>query len=121
MTSVKDRAEVMREAAEPGSRIGLTELARSSAWRSMLKKRGLLEIVDRTDTAAYLVSVEAMNEMLDSINALESEIERVTAQQLFVARGEREDWKAGDELERDAQESLRRRAGAIREFLNGER
>ncbi|PJM74861.1 hypothetical protein [Bifidobacterium simiarum] len=121
MAGVKERAEVLREAAEPGSRIGLTELARSSAWRSTLKKRGLLEIVDRTDTAAYLVSVDAMNEMLDSINALESEIERVTTQQLFIARGEREHWQAGDELEREAQDNLRRRADAIREFLGGER
>ena len=70
---IKERAEALREISTPGSRIGLTELSRSNAWRKALEQRGLLEIVDRADTAGYLVSVDSLNEMLDVINALESE------------------------------------------------
>ena len=72
---IKERAEALREISTPGSRIGLTELSRSNAWRKALEQRGLLEIVDRADTAGYLVSVDSLNEMLDVINALESEVE----------------------------------------------
>ena len=81
---IKERAEALREISTPGSRIGLTELSRSNAWRKALEQRGLLEIVDRADTAGYLVSVDSLNEMLDVINALESEVERLTIQQMFT-------------------------------------
>lgn len=54
------------------------------------------EIVDRADTAGYLVSVDSLNEMLDVINALESEVEHLTIQQMFTARGDKEQW--GDRL-----------------------
>ena len=49
--NIKERAEALREISTPGSRIGLTELSRSNAWRKALEQRGLLEIVDRADTA----------------------------------------------------------------------
>lgn len=81
---IKERAEALREISTPGSRIGLTELSRSNAWRKALEQRGLLEIVYRADTAGYLVSVDSLNEMLDVINALESEVERLTIQQMFT-------------------------------------
>ena len=39
--------------------------------------------------------------MLDIINALESEVERLTIQQMFTARGDKEQWETGSELSRD--------------------
>ncbi|NMM98488.1 hypothetical protein [Bifidobacterium olomucense] len=116
---IKERAEALREVATPGSRIGLTELSRSNAWRKTLAERGLLEIVDRTDTAGYLVSVESLNEMLDAINALESEVERFTMQQMFIARGDKEQWKTGADLSQSAQDSLSKRKEKVRAFLDG--
>ena len=116
---IMERAQAVREAAASGSRVGLTELARSSAWRKSLEERGLLEIVDRTDTTGYLVSVEAMNELLDSINELESQLERFTVQQLFIARGDKERWQSGDELAQGAKRSLRERSAKMRAFLDG--
>ena len=98
---IKERAEALREISTPGSRIGLTELSRSNAWRKALEQRGLLEIVDRADTAGYLVSVDSLNEMLDVINALE--------------------WETGSELSQSAQESLKRRKEKIHAFLYGGR
>ena len=116
---IMERAQAVREAAASDSRVGLTELARSSAWRKSLEERGLLEIVDRTDTTGYLVSVEAMNELLDSINELESQLERFTVQQLFIARGDKERWQSGDELAQGAKSSLRKRSAKVRAFLDG--
>lgn len=117
---IKERAEALREISTPGSRIGLTELSRSNAWRKALEQRGLLEIVDRADTAGYLVSVDSLNEMLDVINALESEVERLTIQQMFTARGDKEQ-ETGSELSQSAQESLKRRKEKIHAFLDGGR
>ena len=116
---IKERAEALREISTPGSRIGLTELSRSNAWRKALEQRGLLEIVDRADTAGYLVSVDSLNEMLDVINALESEVERLTIQQMFTARGDKEQWET--ELSQSAQENLKRRKEKIHAFLDGGR
>ncbi len=118
---IKERAEALREISTPGSRIGLTELSRSNAWRKALEQRGLLEIVYRADTAGYLVSVDSLNEMLDVINALESEVERLTIQQMFTARGDKEQWETGSELSQSAQESLKRRKEKIHAFLYGGR
>ena len=117
---IKERAEALREISTPGSRIGLTELSRSNAWRKALEQRGLLEIVDRADTAAICV-VDSLNEMLDVINALESEVERLTIQQMFTARGDKEQWETGSELSQSAQESLKRRKEKIHAFLDGGR
>ena len=120
-TDIKERAEALREISTPGSRIGLTELSRSNAWRKALEQRGLLEIVDRADAAGYLVSVDSLNEMLDVINALESEVEHLTIQQMFTARGDKEQWETGSELSQSAQESLKRRKEKIHAFLDGGR
>ena len=87
---IKERAEALREISTPGSRIGLTELSRSNAWRKALEQRGLLEIVDRADTAGYLVSVDSLNEMLDVINALESEVEHLTICLLYTSPSPRD-------------------------------
>lgn len=81
----------------------------------------MLEIVDRADTAGYLVSVDSLNEMLDIINALESEVERLTIQQMFTARGDKEQWETGSELSQSAQENLKRRKEKIHAFLDGGR
>ena len=118
---IKERAEALREISTPGSRIGLTELSRSNAWRKALEQRGLLKIVDRADTAGYLVSVDSLNEMLDVINALESEVEHLTIQQMFTTRGDKEQWETGSELSQSAQESLKRRKEKIHAFLYGGR
>ena len=60
-------------------------------------------------------------EMLDVINALESEVERLTIQQMFTARGDKEQWETGSELSQSAQESLKRRKEKIHAFLDGGR
>ncbi|OZG60536.1 hypothetical protein BLEM_1837 [Bifidobacterium lemurum] len=116
---VKERVEALRDASAAGARIGLTELARSNAWRAKLAEQGALEIVDRVDPTAYLLSVDAMNELLDTINALESELERATLQMMFVADGERErNWESGAELEQGALDYLHRNAEAIQDILS---
>lgn len=69
----------------------------------------------------YLVSVDSLNEMLDVINALESEVEHLTIQQMFTARGDKEQWETGSELSQSAQESLKRRKEKIHAFLYGGR
>ena len=57
----------------------------------------------------------------DVINALESEVEHLTIQQMFTARGDKEQWETGSELSQSAQESLKRRKEKIHAFLYGGR
>ena len=67
------------------------------------------------------LTVDSLNEMLDVINALESEVEHLTIQQMFTARGDKEQWETSSELSQSAQESLKRRKEKIHAFLYGGR
>lgn len=118
---VRERAEAMREAAASGSRIGLTELSRSNAWRKALEERGVLEIVDRVDPAAYLMSVDAMNELLDTINELEARLEHESLQAMFSSRQDREErWQSGQSLVADAKAYLHEHGDSLTQLLAGE-
>ena len=65
--------------------------------------------------------VKSIRPLVAKINALESEVERLTIQQMFTARGDKEQWETGSELSQSAQESLKRRKEKIHAFLDGGR
>ena len=65
--------------------------------------------------------VKSVRPLVAKINALESEVERLTIQQMFTARGDKEQWETGSELSQSAQESLKRRKEKIHAFLDGGR
>jgi 5'-deoxynucleotidase YfbR-like HD superfamily hydrolase len=98
---IRERAEAMLEASREDSRVSLTDLGRSNAWRRKLSSKGVLQLMDRSDTAAFVVSVDAMNDLLDSLDEYESQLETASVRDMFEARKHRTDIKSGNGL-RDA-------------------
>lgn len=112
-TIARERAEAMREAANPDSKVTLTDLGRSNAWRRKLADNGVLQLMDRSDTAGFIVSVEAMNDLLDSLDAYEDELETLSVRDMFLARSGRTELKSGADLTETALASFDRRADAL--------
>ena len=98
VTAVRARAEAMVEAAKDESKVTLTDLSRSNAWRKQLSKKGILQLMDRSDTAGFIISVDSMKDLLDSLNSYESEIETMEVQGMLEARKDHTDYKTGSEL-----------------------
>lgn len=101
-TAVLNRAHILSKASEDNTRISLTELARSSGWRKVLKSAGVVEVVDRTETAAFLVSREGMADLLETIDSLEEQLEMADVSVLVSARAERCRWMEGEALANEA-------------------
>ena len=121
MTSaVLEKAELIRNNAIERPRIGVTEFARSKKWRSELERCGALEIIDRNETTGYVLSPDGMKSLLDAIDTLEEEIERMQIDAIFAARPSAETVLSGDELEQEAVDRLRSRKNAIRQALDGD-
>jgi hypothetical protein len=105
-TKEYNRAENIRKFTSLGHRIGLTDLTRSKGWRDDLTAYDIMEVVDRNDTTAYLVSLEGMRALMDEIDSLEEEIERMQIDMLFAKRQQMNDWSSGKSLATKAKAHL---------------
>ncbi len=103
------KMETLRKASSSRSRISLTELARSTKWRDQLAEQGVLEIMDRTETAAFLLSPTDMDTLLDAIAELEAQVEQAEVEALVSCRATRNNWQTGDVLASNASASLKKR------------
>ena len=106
---VLEKMEALQKASVPHSRISLTELARSTKWRDRLSEQGVLEIMDRTETAAFLLSPEDMDKLLNTVAELEERIEQAETEAFIACRVSRNNWQSGDELAGRATASLKER------------
>ncbi len=97
-TAVLDRMQTLSRASEEGTRVSLTELARSAGWRKQLKKLGVMEVVDRTETEAFLVSRDGMADLMETIDSLEEQVEQAQIAAMLAARGDRDNWMSGEAL-----------------------
>lgn len=117
-TQIRERADSLREAAREDSHVSLTDLGRSNAWRRQLSDRGVLQLMDRSDTAGFLLSVDAMNELLDSLKDYEAQIETMSVRDLFDSRRHRLETKTGEALASCAAESFDRRFDDLMKVLD---
>ncbi len=103
------KMETLRKASSSHSRISLTELARSTKWRDQLAEQGVLEIMDRTETAAFLLSPNNMDTLLNAIEELEEQVEQAEVEALISCRATQNNWQTGDTLASSASASLKKR------------
>lgn len=115
--SIRDRADAMLEAAQADSKVTLTDLSRSNAWRGKLSDKGVLQLMDRTDTTAFIVSVDAMADLLASLDERDRELETMSVRDMFAARRARTETKNGDALAAAARESFERRGDRLMEIV----
>ena len=114
-----DRIHAIRNSVQSHQRLGLTDLSRSRQWRDDLLTYDIMEIIDRTDTTGYLVSVNGMQALLDAITRLEEELEQIQIDALFASREQLENWEHGNELALKAKQALSQAQSMVRKPANG--
>ena len=111
-------AEHVRETytgSHKASRVGLSDFSHGRKWRDDLAEAVVLEIVDRTETAGWLLSDEGMGSLVERIESLEAELEQARLSAIFEARAHRESWAQGEQLASAAKASGRARRKEIEE------
>lgn len=109
------RADAVRDAASKRTQISVTELSRSKAWRNELSHAGVIEITDRGNTAAWLVSSEDMRALIEGYVRLQKEAEQAQIDALFASRPDTEPL-TGNALRTAAREHLDARLDEISEI-----
>ena len=86
-------------------RVGVTDLARSTAWRKKLAECKMIEVVDRGSTVGWLLSEDGLASLLDTISYFESEAERTQVAYVVEMREGYRDWASGDKLRKQVAEA----------------
>ncbi|WP_080799512.1 hypothetical protein [Arabiibacter massiliensis] len=116
---ILNRASNVRDLVSGRPRISVTDLSRSKDWRAQLPEAGVMEVTDRGDTAAWLLSDEDMRAILDGYTYLEEELERAQIAAMFKAR-EGSVAKSGAELEAAAMDVFAARKKELRSVIDGD-
>lgn len=115
---VLEKVEQIRNGFKMGSRVGLTALGRSTQWREELEKLLAMEVTDRDQTAAILLSPDAFKAILIYIEKIDQEREQMQLEALFEARKNMEDWDSGENLAAKALEIINEKEEEIRGIMN---
>jgi len=119
-TEELDRVHTIRNSVQPYHRLGLTDLARTRQWRDDLLAYDIIEIIDRSDTTGYLISVKGLQALLDAITSLEEELEQIQIDALFAGREYLENWESGNALAHKAKLSLKLAQSKVRDSADGD-
>ncbi|PLR76311.1 hypothetical protein CU633_16600 [Bacillus sp. V3-13] len=116
---IKD-VEKIRKGFQLGSRVGVTQLGRSTKWREELERFGIMEVVERNQTAAILLDTDVFKALLTYLEQSDEELEQAQVESLFGHRRHTDNFSSGEELATKAKESLRARREDIRGLLDGD-
>lgn len=114
-----ESVEKVRNGFELGSRVGVTQLGRSTKWREDLERLSAMEVVDRNQTAAVLLSPETFKALLTYLEQVDKEREQMQVEALFKAREHMNNWDSGESLATKAKDRLTERQEQIRGLLDG--
>ena len=70
-----ERVAEVRSAVNRKPRISMTDMARDTSWKKTLPEQGIIEVTERGETAAWLLSDEYMKALLEEIAELEAAVE----------------------------------------------
>lgn len=118
--ALMEKMQEVRSQVQPSARMSLTDFARGKKWREELPERGVIEIMDRVDTAGWLVSVEYMSSLVATIDQLAYELEEAQIDEMIAARSNYNDWCSGEELALRSIEDLHARKDDIMAIINGD-
>lgn len=105
--------------ARNATRIGLSDFSHGRKWREDLAQAELIEIVDRTETAGWLISDNSLALLMERIENLEEELEQMHIEAIFAARASRNNWLEGEDLAKAAKKSAKQRRNAIEKAVRG--
>ncbi|MCH9276436.1 hypothetical protein JS533_009185 [Bifidobacterium amazonense] len=113
-----NRIETIRDASSIRTRISLTDLNRGTAWRSDLANNGILEVMDRNDTTAYILTPQALYDLVDEIRKAESAAETLEIGRIFADRPDDAPASSGDALAEAALREFATHSGDMMKFVN---
>ena len=93
-----ERVADMRNAVNRKPRITMTDMARDTSWKKALPEQGIIEVTERGDTAAWLVSNDYMAALMEEIAELEAAVEYAEVSRIVEAREPGFRPLVGDEL-----------------------
>ena len=93
-----ERVAEMRSAVARKPRISMTDMARDTSWKKTLPEEGIIEITERGETAAWLVSDESMAALMEELAELEAAVEYYEVQHIAARREAGFRPLSGDEL-----------------------
>lgn len=105
---------------ESTEQVGVSEFARSRAWRDRLPKTGCFEVVDRNGVVGYMLAPDYAEALSERITELEEQVERAQISAMFSAREGRDDVKTGLALKESALAYLDEHADELMEIVNGD-
>lgn len=112
-----ERATGISSRAQKGARMSVTDLARGTDWRKRLPEEGIIEVTDRGDTTAWLVSDQDMQALVEGFALLERELEQAQVAAIFATR-ETGHPESGRALRDSALRSFETRKDEFKDILN---
>lgn len=100
-----ERADALRERVAPRQRISMTELVRDKSWRDELAANGIVELTDRGETTAWMVSDDEMQALMKAYTLLEERVERSSLAAMIEARKD-DHPVSGEELRQGALKAI---------------
>lgn len=110
----------MRAASSGQRRISVTDLARGKDWRAELPEVGVMEVTDRGETAAWLLSDADMKALAEGYALLEEELEQAQVSAIFSAREGYHDLRSGSDLKDAARTAFDVRRDELMRLANGD-
>ena len=104
-----------------GSHIGITELQRKTSWREEFTKSKIMEVLDRNETFAVMLTPEVFRSVQAYIEQLEQQVEQLQLDALFARREGNMNWMTGEDLKQKAKASFHTRKDLIRGLLDGDK
>lgn len=117
---LEKKVEKFQSMVSFAERVGVSEFARSKAWRDKLPETGCFEVVDRGGTVGYLLAPDYAEALSGRIAELEDQVEKAQIAAMFKVREGRSDVKAGAQLRESALAYFEKNADALAEIVDGD-
>ncbi len=108
-----ERVETAWTQSKQSHRIGVSEFTHGRKWRPELIECGVMEIYDRDNTLAWLVSYECMDAIMLRIQELEDMLEESSTRAMIRTRADTAVFKNGPEAAEEAIEFFMDRYGHL--------
>lgn len=117
--AVLEKIDSVRTKTAGIPRLTYTELARGKAWRAQLPECGVMEVTDKGETSAFLLSGDYMYALVSLLDEVASEYEQGQIDQMLAVRANYQNWQQGEQLAVDALASFEARKADFRNIADG--
>lgn len=117
-TATATRIDSNYWAAKAQPRVSVSSLARSKDWKERLSKEGLIEVLDRGDTCAWLVSPESMDALMAGYASYRDELEMASLKAMVDTRTLGRTALTGEALSAAAKDYLLSNLGEMERVVN---